>query len=110
MIVIHEDSTEEIDINTDSNGYVSKIVGEWPTFFGCWSNDTEGVYLMGPSKKTFKMDESFLRTLLPSREEGYEDIYGPLVLTKLVHRNSIGEECNDPIDFGNEEYSAWLKK
>ena len=71
------------------------------------SNDTEGVNYW--TIKNVQMDESVLENFIKSREEGYEDIYGSLVLTKLVHRNSLGEECNDPIDFGNEEYSV-LKK
>lgn len=108
ILVIHKDSVEEIDMNTESNGYASKIVGGFPRFFGCWTNDLDGVYLLGPSTNTYEMNPEYLQTVLPQREEGYEHIYGPLVLTKLEHRNTLGDECNDPVDFGMDEYDRWI--
>ena len=87
ILVIDETSVVELQIDTKPNGYASSVVGGFPRFYGCWSNDKDGVYLLGPSspgKDACKINPKFLKTLLPHREEGYEDVYGPLVVTKLL--------------------------
>ena len=115
VIVIENNRMYQTDIDSEENGYVSQITGEWPVFHGSWLSFYEetGVYLLGPRDKTdMIIKREDLRKHIPKgsdEEEGNDNdiVYGPLVFTKLKHKEN-GVECDIPVDFGILEYSSWL--